>query len=75
MMPRRAMVSAPSILPLFVCDELSAIDRLTREREHLIHRISRLKPHSHVRIVLQARLAHITGQLLALEGDIKRRVM
>lgn len=61
-----ARASSSSMPALFVWREQAEIDRLQAQREALIARIGRLRPHCHRRIELQARLQQITAAQLAL---------
>ncbi len=61
-----ARAETHSVVPLFVWREQSEIDRLQVQREALIARMERLRPHSHARVALQARLQQLTAEQLQL---------
>lgn len=63
--------SSPSVPALFVWREQVEIARLQAQREALIARIGRLRPHCHRRIELQARLQQITAAQLALQAKME----
>lgn len=67
-----ARVSNPSVPVLFAWRELAEIERLQAQRDELIARIGRLRPHCHRRIELQARLQQITAQQLVLQAEMER---
>lgn len=62
-----------SLAPLFVWREQGEIDRIQEQRDLLIKRINRLRPHSHARIALQARLQQLTVEQLELTLKRRRR--
>jgi hypothetical protein len=61
------MVRLPQTLPLLDWPEVSEQALLREERADLMRRIAALRPHAHRRIVLEARLAAVTAQLLTVE--------
>lgn len=61
-----ARASSPSVPALFVWREQAEIARLQAQRDELIARIGRLRPHCHRRIELQSRLQQITAAQLLL---------
>lgn len=61
-----ARASSPAVPALFVWREQAEIARLQAQRDELIARIGRLRPHCHRRIELQARLQQITAAQLVL---------
>lgn len=63
-----ARVSHPAVPALFVWREQAEIARLQAQRDELIARIDRLRPHCHRRIELQARVQTLTSQQLLLEA-------
>ena len=54
-------------LPLLNWPEQVKIDALKQQREKLQATIDRLRPNSHRRIILQARLSELTAKELQLE--------
>lgn len=66
-----ARVSSPSVPALFVWREQAEIARLQAQRDELIARIARMRPHCHRRIELQARLQQITAQQLVLQNRLE----
>jgi len=65
-----ARAAHPAILPLLVWREQDEIARLQAQREDLWRRIEALRPHSHRRIELQARLRDVTARQLEFERDL-----
>lgn len=63
----------PAILPLLVWRERDEVTRLQEQRDRLLQRIHALRPHSHRRIELQARLRDLTARQLELERDMRVR--
>ncbi|MBE0695184.1 MAG: hypothetical protein IH590_19060 [Aquamicrobium sp.] len=68
-----ARPSSSAVPALFVWREQAEIARLQAQRDELIARIGRLRPHCHRRIELQTRLQAITMQQLALQTKIGER--
>lgn len=66
-----ARASSPAVPALFVWREQAEIARLQAQRDELIARIGRLRPHCHRRIELQARLQQITAAQLALQARLE----
>lgn len=66
-----ARASSPAVPALFVWREQAEIARLQAQRDELIARIGRLRPHCHRRIELQARLQQITVAQLALQTRLE----
>lgn len=65
--------SAPLVnLPLFIAPEQAEINRLQSERETLQRRINLMRPHSHKRVELEARLRTVTARQLAISAQIER---
>ncbi len=69
-MARRAASAFPP--PLLVWRERSEVERMEEEREALRIRIARLRPNSHYRLELEARLRDLTGRQMRLEMTIRR---
>ena len=69
-MARRA---EPAMLPLLVWREQDEVARLQAQRDDLARRIAVLRPHSHRRIELQARLRDLTARQLQLLAEIGGR--
>lgn len=69
-MARTPAGSAPP--PLLIWRERSDIERLEEERAALRQRISRLRPHSHYRLELEARLRDLTMRQMRLEMALRR---
>lgn len=63
----------PASLPLLVWREQDEVARLQAERDRLVQRVAALRPHSHRRIELQARLRDLTARQLQLLADIGGR--
>ena len=59
-------------LPLFIAPEQAEINRLQAERETLQRRINQMRPHSHKRVELEARLRTVTARQLAISAQIER---
>lgn len=65
--------SAPLVnLPLFIAPEQAEINRLQAERETLQRRINLMRPHSHKRVELEARLRTVTAQQLTISAELGR---
>jgi hypothetical protein len=62
------MMTAP--LPLFDWKQLTEAERLQRDREHLLRRIQKLRPHAHQRLALEERIRSITLRQIALENSL-----
>lgn len=58
--------------PLFIAPEQAEINRLQSERETLQRRINLMRPHSHKRVELEARLRTVTARQLAISAQIER---
>lgn len=69
MMSRRP--PAISEMPLLVWTELAEIGRLEAQRQTLGTRIAALRPHSHRRVELEARLRDLTATQLKIEATIR----
>lgn len=65
-------VTQPQVLPLLVWTEQREVLRLQDERTDLQRRILLLRPHSHRRIELEARLRDLTVQQIKLQNAIGR---
>ena len=65
-----ARASSLAVPALFVWREQAEIARLQAQRDELIARIGRLRPHCHRRIELQARLKELTARQLEIEAEI-----
>ncbi|WP_163266495.1 hypothetical protein [Chelativorans alearense] len=65
--------AARTAAPLFVWREVSELERLEHEAHTLAVRISRLKPHAHYRVELQARLKALRARQLRLECAVMDR--
>lgn len=64
--------ASSSVIPaLFAWREQAEIGRLQAQREELIARIGKMRPHSHRRIELQARLRQITATQLELAARLE----
>lgn len=59
-------------LPLFDWQTLSEVERLRRDREDLLNRIRKLRPHAHKRVILEDRLQVKTLRQMALEVALER---
>lgn len=70
-MARRLPAESPP--PLLVWRERSAVEALERECRALALRIARLKPHSHYRLELEARLRGLRCQQIRLECEMRGR--
>ncbi len=70
-MARASCSANPS---LFVWREQSEVARLQAQRDGLLARVQQLRPHSHRRIELQARLKELTARQLELEARIEERL-
>lgn len=68
-----ARAAEPALLPLLVWREQDEVARLQAEREKLVQRVAALRPHSHRRIELQARLRDLTVRQLQLLAEIGGR--
>ncbi|WP_156460144.1 hypothetical protein [Mesorhizobium sp. Root157] len=64
----------PQILPLLVWTEQREVLLLQDARTDLQRRILSLRPHSHRRVVLEARLRDLTAQQLKLQTAIGRAI-
>ncbi len=71
MMTRRA-AHDPG-MPLLIWTELAEIGRLQAQRLSLETRIAALRPHSHRRVELEARLRDLTASQLKIEATIRGR--
>lgn len=60
-------------MPLLIWTELAEIERLQAQRNTLELRIAALKPHSHRRVELEARLRDLTATQLKIEATIRGR--
>lgn len=69
-MPRVAAL--PAVAPLLLWPERQAIDAMERQRAQLMARIAGMRPHSHRRVVMQARLEELTLQILRAEVALRR---
>nr|WP_278437070.1 hypothetical protein [Brucella anthropi] len=69
MMSRR--VCSTSSLPLLIWNELAEIGRLQAQRQCLETRIAVLRPHSHRRVELEAKLRDVTAAQLKIEATIR----
>ncbi|WP_455270324.1 hypothetical protein [Rhizobium herbae] len=57
-------------LPLFDWKQLTEAERLQYDRELLLSRIQKLRPHAHQRLALEERIRAITLQQIALENAL-----
>ena len=71
MAARPAVTGLP--MPLFAWPEQLEIARLEEDRRALITRIAALRPHSHRRVELQARLKDVTARQMALQIALRAR--
>lgn len=62
-----ARAAETAILPLLVWRERDEVARLQAQREQLLERIRRLRPHSHRCVELKARLRELTARQLEIE--------
>ena len=69
-MPRVA--APPTVAPLLLWPEQQAIDAMERQRAQLKDRIAEMRPHSHRRVVMQARLEELTLQMLRAKVALRR---
>lgn len=66
-------VLRPPAPPLLTWPERAEIARLADERASLAVRVAALRPHSHRRVALQARLAELTERQLRAEQALAQR--
>lgn len=71
MIVSRAAHPVPAVIPLLAWRELAELDALRAEHRSLLGRIESLRPCSHRRVVLQAKLEHLTARILAAELALK----
>lgn len=69
-----ARTAPPPLLPLLVWTEQREVLRLQDARDDLQRRIMMLRPHSHKRIELEARLRDVTAQQLKLQAAMGRAI-
>lgn len=65
---------APSTAPLLEWPDRAAIEALEASRARLIARCNALRPHSHKRVALLARVADLTTEILAREARIIKTI-